>query len=100
MRVGCADLTDPVCLRIPEFGPAIAVLAFRPCGHVKRMIRIRKQLERRAVAELFAKRLQVALPRFVGQALGQFPALAQTRNPVFAGALAKDKIPFSDVTPR
>src|ERR1041384_4728306 len=47
---------DPACQRIQQFGSNLGILASRARRHVKRMIRILKQLECGAGTELLAER--------------------------------------------
>src|SRR5439155_22134570 len=49
---------DPRRQRVQQFGTNCGILPARARGHVKRMIRILKQLESCALTELFAERLQ------------------------------------------
>src|SRR5688572_21557563 len=55
---GCDNTFHPVRHRIQQFRSDVSVLATGASRHMKRMIRILKQLERCPATELFAERLQ------------------------------------------
>jgi hypothetical protein len=49
---------DPIRQGIHQLISDVGILASRSRGHVKRVIRIGKQLQRRAIAQSFTERLQ------------------------------------------